>query len=422
MGRSARNKRKRQAPPRADQQVAEATEASPQRLDGQVGAILRTDAAKEAPDLDEELEAEAAEPAPSPALDEPASTPTLAEGPSVDPAIRARKLAQIAERRQAMGESGPPLILGQQPDGPALTQEQATASWAKDDAAKQAAEEAAQKEAAEAAATAKREADAAAKKQHRAELIELGKSFKPRYELALASEHHKPPALAKLKATGDEQARAGEFELAKVTILEVMAVAEQVIDFDARLASVVKRAAGLPTEGNNRTMASNMTGWLATYLASGWEAQSSARDGLPNLEGRLLKYQESLRDQESAAAGKTAARQAARAEGRIGTNGVIIETRAITSFPAQEQTAINDALAAVTGGPRNWGGKWAEDHGNHEGNLPGAGGYLEYYVRAPSPADGAGKRRLVRKPGSQKWFYSNTHYGSSGSPPFWVIS
>jgi len=128
---------------------------------------------------------------------------------------------------------------------------------------------------------------------------------------------------------------------------------------------------------------------------------------------------------------KEAARlQALKNAGRLGINGNEIPTQSEAAIAgdgvADEQAALTEALAALRtpaanpwrGGP---GGKWGLGHANGEKNLPGGTTYAEYYVRPPADAEGFGLRRLVRA-ANGKIYYTWTHYGSAGNPPFVLLT
>lgn len=116
--------------------------------------------------------------------------------------------------------------------------------------------------------------------------------------------------------------------------------------------------------------------------------------------------------------------------GRLGINGNEIPTQSEGAIAgdgfADEQAALTEALAALrTPATNAWrggdGGKWGVGHGNVEENLPGGTTYREYYVRPPAGADSFGLRRLVRA-ANGKTYYSWTHYGTAGKPPFVLLT
>ncbi len=72
------------------------------------------------------------------------------------------------------------------------------------------------------------------------------------------------------------------------------------------------------------------------------------------------------------------------------------------------------------------GFKWGVNHRNLDGDLPGkkgAGGYKEYYVRKGDGTDSGAhpQRRIVISDADSQKFYTNTHYGRDGNPPFCLL-
>jgi guanyl-specific ribonuclease Sa len=64
---------------------------------------------------------------------------------------------------------------------------------------------------------------------------------------------------------------------------------------------------------------------------------------------------------------------------------------------------------------------WGRKFKNWGGDLPGAQGdpspYQEYRVQ-PTSGSGAGPLRVVRDTTTGETYYTWTHYGDSGNPPF----
>jgi hypothetical protein len=113
----------------------------------------------------------------------------------------------------------------------------------------------------------------------------------------------------------------------------------------------------------------------------------------------------------------------------------------------QEKTAVDEAVGYIDAGTKveeqAWAkariqansGKvpnavkkfrWEYPHRNRDGDLPGkknAGGYLEYYVRKGDNTTSGEhpKRRIVIRESDGKKFYTNTHYGDQGAPPFYEL-
>ena len=87
-----------------------------------------------------------------------------------------------------------------------------------------------------------------------------------------------------------------------------------------------------------------------------------------------------------------------------------------------EQAAVTSAAEAIRNDqPSPHGiGEWAAFHGNAEGYLPGDKGYKEYYVLSPDGTSN-GVRRIVKHESSGRLYYSWTHYGKTGDPPFVLL-
>ena len=119
------------------------------------------------------------------------------------------------------------------------------------------------------------------------------------------------------------------------------------------------------------------------------------------------------------------------AEGRLGINLSVMATRKKTDPLGDkvlgERAAVKEALDAL-GGVGTWNGtvdggkpgKWGAYHGNGENNLP-PGGYKEYYVRPAAGDAPPGSRRIVTHNTTGAIYYSWTHYGKNGNPPFVLL-
>ena len=244
-------------------------------------------------------------------------------------------------------------------------------------------------------------------------------------EQAGLSNVHKPPRLPGLLASVKELWAAGKYGEVIADGPALQLLAQQVVDADRMLASIHERYAELPPSTDQKfgVYRKNMDTWLAAHAAKPWEQQIHS-DGLPKINNKMIEYVSTIAGRRETEARGEAAVVRARQEGRIAADGTIIDRKEIATFATQEERqAITDALGALAGGQRDWPGKWGEDHGNHEGRLPGipgAGNYREYYVRkGPQHAAPGPRRFCVNRSG--KVFYSNTHYGTSGRPAFWAI-
>jgi RHS repeat-associated protein len=91
------------------------------------------------------------------------------------------------------------------------------------------------------------------------------------------------------------------------------------------------------------------------------------------------------------------------------------------SLAAEEEQGIVDTLGHIDNETTpSWAGRnWNTPFKNHGGDLPGvpgAGGYTEFNVPNAPGSSGIGLRRIVVGPDGT--YYSWTHYGDAGSPPF----
>ncbi len=94
-----------------------------------------------------------------------------------------------------------------------------------------------------------------------------------------------------------------------------------------------------------------------------------------------------------------------------------------------EVAAVKEAVDAINGkgtwcGTNGFGdvGKWGVSYGDREGYLPAGGTFLEYYVRAETGNRKFGARRIVKDTTSGRIYYSSTHYGEQGDPPFILLT
>jgi hypothetical protein len=98
----------------------------------------------------------------------------------------------------------------------------------------------------------------------------------------------------------------------------------------------------------------------------------------------------------------------------------------VSTFPGDEEGAIQTTLGHIDAGSSPsgpLGKKWGTPFKNkEEGNLPGGSGanspYLEYRVHPGPGVRGAGTRRIVRNDQTGETYYTWTHYGAAGDPPF----
>ena len=95
------------------------------------------------------------------------------------------------------------------------------------------------------------------------------------------------------------------------------------------------------------------------------------------------------------------------------------------SLPAGEESALDDTLANIDAGTvptdataRRWGIPFQ----NRGGDLPGGqmdqSPYTEYRVSPPDGTSGAGPLRVVVDSDTGATYYTWTHYGDTGNPPF----
>jgi guanyl-specific ribonuclease Sa len=95
------------------------------------------------------------------------------------------------------------------------------------------------------------------------------------------------------------------------------------------------------------------------------------------------------------------------------------------SLASDEEARLLETVGHIDAGTVPGGDaaiKWDTPFRNREGNLPGASGpgspYREYRVDPGSHVTGPGTTRLVRNPSEGTMYYTWTHYGKTGSPPF----
>lgn len=96
-----------------------------------------------------------------------------------------------------------------------------------------------------------------------------------------------------------------------------------------------------------------------------------------------------------------------------------------TGLPAEELSALKSTMSHIDAGTKPTGSlskKWGTTFKNWANDLPGKNGadspYREYRV-APGPGEaGAGTRRIVVNKETGAVYYTWTHYGDTGNPPF----
>jgi hypothetical protein len=98
------------------------------------------------------------------------------------------------------------------------------------------------------------------------------------------------------------------------------------------------------------------------------------------------------------------------------------------SLPADEEGALLQTLSHIDAGTTPTGKtsfRWGEPFSNNEGYLPGSSGlpsrYSEYRVTPPPGIRGGGTLRVVVDHLSNNVWYTWTHYGTAGMPPFVLI-
>lgn len=62
--------------------------------------------------------------------------------------------------------------------------------------------------------------------------------------------------------------------------------------------------------------------------------------------------------------------------------------------------------------------RWGVDFSNKEQYLPTNGVYKEYRVEPPAGTTNGGTRRIVTNIQTGEIYYTWTHYGQAGDPPF----
>ena len=95
------------------------------------------------------------------------------------------------------------------------------------------------------------------------------------------------------------------------------------------------------------------------------------------------------------------------------------------TLSAADEAAFAGALSYINAGTKPSGAlakKWGTQFKNLEGELPGAQGlaspYVEYRVAPSAGQIGAGTNRIVVNSQTGEVYYTWTHYGTSGNPPF----
>jgi RHS repeat-associated protein len=95
------------------------------------------------------------------------------------------------------------------------------------------------------------------------------------------------------------------------------------------------------------------------------------------------------------------------------------------SLPPDEESAVLNTAAHIDAGTTPTGSlatNWGIPFENAEGHLPGgqfsASPYTEYRVAPPPGTSTAGLRRIVLNNATGEMYYTWTHYGTVGSPPF----
>jgi hypothetical protein len=95
------------------------------------------------------------------------------------------------------------------------------------------------------------------------------------------------------------------------------------------------------------------------------------------------------------------------------------------SLPAKESAALRSTMSHLDAGTKPTGAlkkKWGTKFKNYNGDLPGKSGvgspFREYRVAPGLGEAGAGTRRVVVNSETGEVFYTWTHYGDTGNPPF----
>jgi guanyl-specific ribonuclease Sa len=152
-------------------------------------------------------------------------------------------------------------------------------------------------------------------------------------------------------------------------------------------------------------------------------------------ENELEQEQQSIAEQEQAQA-----EQAIEAQGPTGTGQECLLSREgvgvnfndaaeakeepawITpgSLPSAEEAALDDTIGNIdtdTVPTDATATRWGIDFENRNEDLP-PGDYLEYRVQPPPGVKGAGPLRVVVNEETGSMYYTWTHYGDNGYPPF----
>ncbi|MBN9609602.1 MAG: hypothetical protein J0I11_09835 [Actinobacteria bacterium] len=264
-------------------------------------------------------------------------------------------------------------------------------------------------------------------------------------------DYHRPTDLAERRKALDTAMANQEWPTIARQVTDFLAVVDLARGYASRLAKVEAETANL----TNPERKNFMTETIAEHKKQGWvkirdTAESSSKPALAFLETRLEEYQDKdLKEQASkekaseaaaaatkdALAKKDAARKLRKErldKGLLAGNETVIAEKKVSELTGPgEKEGVQATLDAIKAGTvavltHNNGKRWAYPHNNRDGDLPGSrgsGGYLEYYVeKDPASTTYHGDRRIVVHQATGRKYYTWTHYGENGSPPFVLIT
>ena len=236
--------------------------------------------------------------------------------------------------------------------------------------------------------------------------------------------NHKPTDV-KTRAQALAAARANkEWLTVARDVTAFVRLLRQAIDIDERIEKVRTEGAALKQKAHQ----DNITKYLGIHEKMSWDEvvktmnSSNTEGSLAYLEGKIKTYRTRTSDSEAAELRQAEAVKA----GLVASNGARIQKNVVADFGGAEKTAIEAALMAFDDGKTPTlthpnGMKWGDVFGNHDGDLPAAN-YKEYYVqKATGSSTYHGNRRLVIDSKNERVYYSWTHYGDNGDPPFVLL-
>ena len=276
--------------------------------------------------------------------------------------------------------------------------------------------------------------------------------------------NHQPPDIDGARKALEASISAGQWVFVRQQVQDFLATIDLALELHGRLTAVELEVEDLTNEQRH----AYVLGQIAKHKTLTWTEVCATADetrtegGLGFLEERLLRYQkddaqveasnesakaksasakvEAVAAKKAANAGAVAAKEAAKAlraerieKGILAGNGTVLAVKKVSELTGTgEKESVEQGLKGLKDKvkPRlsHWRGMvWGADHENRNAYLPGirgAGGYKEYYLErdpASPPAHFHGSRRLAVSNDTKKVYYTWTHYGQNGDPPFVLL-